>query len=236
MTNANATAAPLRGDMSRREVVDTRDMEWTEAPGGQVWRKRLHRVGPAEAGEVTSLVRYVPGASFHPHPHPDGEEIFVIEGHFCDQQAVSGPGTFLLHPEGFEHAPWSEDGCLLLVKLRQYGGEGRTYVTRDTEAMDWADSDTPGVLVKPLYADARFPDETRLERWAAGAELPARVFPDGAELFVLEGGFGDEQGNYGLHTWLRLPPGAGHRPISPQGCLVYIKTGGVAQLRHDPGR
>ncbi len=188
-------------------------------PGGQVWRKRLHRVGPAEAGQVTSVVRYLPGARFHSHPHPDGEEILVLEGQFGDEHGIAGPGSFLLHPEGFEHAPYSEDGCLLFVKLRQYTGAGREYVTRDTAAMDWTDSPWPDIEWKTLYADERLPDITRLERWAGGAEF-----------FVLDGAFADADGSYGNGVWLRLPPGAFHHPYSETGCTLYVKTGGVAGL------
>ena len=34
------------------------------------FRKRVHLVGAAEAGQVTSIVRYEPGATFPPHDHP----------------------------------------------------------------------------------------------------------------------------------------------------------------------
>ncbi|MDN5939952.1 MAG: cupin domain-containing protein, partial [Salinisphaera sp.] len=145
--------AALNGDMQRRVVVDCNCMDWSLAPGGQVWRKRLHRVGPAEGGQVTSLVRYVPGARFHAHEHPDGEEILVLEGHFCDEHERSGPGSYLLHPQGFSHAPFSEDGCLLFVKLRQYAGPGRVRVRRDTENITWQTTDEPGVMHKRLYED-----------------------------------------------------------------------------------
>lgn len=222
--------SPLHGDMAQRVAVDTRTLEWTRAPGSQVWRKRLHRVGPAEAGQVTSLVRYAPGARFRAHAHPAGEEILVLEGHFCDEQAVSGPGVYLLHPEGFEHTPYSEDGCLLFVKLRQYAGEGREYIMRDTEAMEWQRGMEDGVSVKLLYEDARFPDATHLERWHPGAELDRRAYPAGAELLVLAGGFADEHGEYGTGVWIRMPPGEAHTPSSEAGCRLYVKTGGVAQL------
>ena len=80
--------------------------EWrASGPSALVERKRFFRLGPHESGRVTSLVRYRPNAEFPKHPHPQGEEIFVLEGKFVDWRGEHSPGTFLLNPEGFEHAP-----------------------------------------------------------------------------------------------------------------------------------
>lgn len=65
----------INGDLSKRVVVDTQSMSWRASPSVDVWRKRVHRVGPAESGPVTSIVRYEPGARFPSHDHPQGEEI-----------------------------------------------------------------------------------------------------------------------------------------------------------------
>ena len=47
---------PLNGDLARRVAIDTRGMEWTASPSSTVWRKRLHRVGPAESGQVVDEI------------------------------------------------------------------------------------------------------------------------------------------------------------------------------------
>ena len=223
--------APLRGDMARREVVATRDLDWTPSPSGTVWRRRLHRVGPAEAGQVTSIVRYEPEASFPAHDHPEGEEILVLEGVFSDEHGDWPAGTYLLNPEGFRHAPFSREGCTLFVKLRQAPGEARRHVALQTEGLQWQPGKRPGVETKALHAQSEFADETRLERWAASAALDEIQYPGGAELFVLDGAFRDDDGAYESGTWLRLPPGSAHRPATDEGCTVYVKTGGVAELR-----
>ena len=46
--------------------------------------KRVFRIGGAECGRVTSVVKFEAGSSFPLHPHPEGEEIFVLEGVFSD--------------------------------------------------------------------------------------------------------------------------------------------------------
>ena len=64
----------LNGNLDEFVVVDTNEISWTGSPATGVWRKRLHLVGSAEAGQVTSLVRYDPAASFPEHDHPNGED------------------------------------------------------------------------------------------------------------------------------------------------------------------
>lgn len=57
-----AETAALNGDMTIRVVMDTREMDWTPSPAGTELRKRFHRVGEVESGQVTSFVRYLPGS------------------------------------------------------------------------------------------------------------------------------------------------------------------------------
>jgi anti-sigma factor ChrR (cupin superfamily) len=206
-------------------------MEWAPSPSGSVWRKRVHLVGPPESGQVTSLVRYEPRSSFPAHDHPDGEEILVLEGVFSDEHGDWPAGTYLLNPEGFRHTPFSQPGCVLFVKLRQFPGRDRRHVVLDTGALGWAPSSLPGVAYKPLYQQAGFSDVTRLERWAQGADLGSVRYEQGAEFFLLEGGFADEAAAYAAGCWLRLPAGARHHPRSDTGCTVYVKRAGLPCLR-----
>ncbi len=220
----------INGDLSVRVAVDTSLLQWTPSPSGAVWRKRVHLVGPPEAGQVTSVVRYEPGSKFHAHDHPDGEEILVLEGVFSDEHGDWPAGTYLLNPEGFRHAPFSREGCVLFVKLRQYPGRTRTHVVAITQSLPWQAGDRPDIEVRSLYSQAGFADSMRLERWGAGASLGRRSYPGGAELFVLRGSFEDEQGRFVEQAWLRLPPGAVHSPATSDGCELYIKEGGFAYL------
>ena len=220
----------INGDLSARAVAHTAAMEWSSSPSGTVWRKRVHLVGPPEAGQVTSLVRYESQSTFPSHDHPDGEEILVLDGVFSDEHGNWPAGTYLLNPEGFRHAPFSKPGCLLFVKLRQFPGRDRHHVVVDSNALAWEPGTAPGVSRKPLYQQQGFSDEVRLERWAAGAE-PGRVsYEQGAELFVLEGEFSDDEGAYARGSWLRLPTASDHRPRSEKGCTLYVKTAGLAYL------
>jgi len=223
----------INGDLTVRVAVDTATMDWTPSPSRTVWRKRVHLVGPPEAGQVTSVVRYEPRSTFHAHDHPDGEEILVLEGVFSDEHGDWAAGSYLLNPEGFRHAPFSREGCVLLVKLRQAPGRTRQHVAIQTADLAWQAGTRAGTEVRPLYSQAGFADRMRLEHWRAGAELGRSDYAAGAELFVLEGAFDDEQGHFGKGAWLRLPAGAAHSPTTAAGCTLYIKEGGFAYLAAD---
>ena len=224
----------INGDLAVRVAVDTAAMPWTPSPSGTVWRKRVHLVGPAEAGQVTSVVRYDPGSTFHSHAHPDGEEILVLDGVFSDEHGDWASGTYLLNPEGFRHAPFSREGCVLFVKLRQFPGRTRTHVALRSDELPWEPAARAGVSVRTLYSQAGFSDTMRLERWVADAR-PGRVeYPNGAELFVVSGAFADEDGRFGRGTWLRLPRGAAHSPAATEPCVLYVKEGGFTYLAAGP--
>lgn len=66
--------------------------------------------------EQVALVKWQPGTRFSEHPHPGGEEIFVLEGTFEDEHGRYPEGTWLRNPPGSIHTPFSDDGCLIYVK------------------------------------------------------------------------------------------------------------------------
>lgn len=221
----------INGDLSVRAMADTTRMEWTPSPSGSVWRKRVHLVGPPESGQVTSLVRYEPHSRFPEHDHPEGEEILVLEGVFSDEHGDWPAGTYLLNPEGFRHTPFSEPGCLLFVKLRQFPGRERRHSVVDTQKLAWKPSSIPALAYQTLYEQDGFSDLMRIERWRPQADLGVISYEEGAEFFVLDGEFSDEAGAYPTRCWLRLPAGSEHHPRSTGGCTLYIKRSGLPYLR-----
>lgn len=206
----------INGDFEQRTVVHTGEMAWQQSPSPSVIRKRLFHAGPAEAGRVTSIVRYLPGASFHAHDHPEGEEILVLEGTFSDHTGDWPAPAWLLNPEGFRHAPGSAPGCLLFVRLRQYTGTRQVAVPLHL--------DTPGEQVLDTWQGTT----TRTVNLAAGEELDVGG-DGGAEGLVLAGTLGLWEYKLATHDWFRVPPGETARLVS-NGCIVYLHEHGVATL------
>jgi anti-sigma factor ChrR (cupin superfamily) len=216
----------LHTDFRECLVLDTGAIPWMASPEPGVWRRMLERAG-AESGRATSIVRYEPGAHFHAHRHPMGEEFFVLEGTFSDEHGDYPAGSYVLNPPNSGHAPWARDGCVLFVKLCQYAGPGRKRIVADSARMEWRPSAMSGIAIKELYSDSSHPERVALIKWEPGARYPRHRHTGGEEVLVLEGSLVDEAGRYPRGTWIRNPPGSAHEPYSPEGCVLLIKTGGV---------
>ena len=194
-------------------------------PSPQVGVERclLDRVG-AEVARATSLVRYLPGTHFATHVHGGGEEILVLEGVFSDQHGDYPAGTYLRHPPGSSHAPFSKDGCVIFVKLWQFAADDLTEVRINTQTEPWRQGLVPGLQVMPLHEHDGV--STALVRWAPNTVFNPHRHPGGEEILVLEGVFRDEQGDYPAMSWLRSPRWSQHAPFTrAEGALIYVKVG-----------
>jgi anti-sigma factor ChrR (cupin superfamily) len=208
-------------DFSQRVVINTHNLEWDKSPAEGVWRKRLAREA-AERGHATSIVKYDAGASFSYHPHPLGEEILVLSGVFSDETGDYPAGTYIRNPEGFSHAPFSEQGCELLVKLHQFQASDLGLVRIDSQNTPWL----PGqgqLQVMPLYQ--HLTESSALVYWPAGCKFQPHRHFGGEEIYVISGEFIDELGHYPAGTWLRSPHLSQHNPYVEQDTVIWVKTG-----------
>lgn len=208
-------------NFSERVLIDTAAAPWLPSPMPGVWRKPLARAD-AERGHATSIVRYDPGARFAQHQHPGGEEIFVLDGVFSDESGHYGPGSYLRNPAGSAHAPFSEHGCTLFVKLHQFAPGDDTPVRLNTRTTPWLPGHG-GLAVMPLHDFAG--EHTALVRWPAGEQFVPHRHWGGEEILVLSGTFCDEHGRYPAGTWLRSPHLSQHQPFVHEETVILVKTG-----------
>ena len=208
-------------DFNQRVVIDTKKHPWQASPQLGVWRKPLARQ-EAERGHATSIVRYEAGASFRSHGHPLGEEILVLEGVFSDETGDYPAGSYLRNPPGFKHAPYSEEGCTLFVKLHQFQAGDDQSVRVNTLNEHWMPG-YGGLQVMPLHSFNA--EHTALVKWPEGEEFKPHRHFGGEEILVLSGHFYDEHGNYPSHSWLRSPHMSAHHPWVRDETVIWVKTG-----------
>ena len=215
----------VNADFNARVAIDARNMPWMASPQAGVERKMLDRVGD-EVARATSIVRYAPGSVFAPHTHELGEEFLVLTGTFEDDQGAYPAGTYVRNPPGSRHRPFSTAGCEIFVKLRQFQAGDDARVVIDTSQAAFRPGLVPGLTVLPLHEYGS--EHVALVRWAPGTRFQAHTHWGGEEIFVLEGTFSDEYGDYPAGTWLRNPHLSRHQPFSDAGCLIYVKVGHLA--------
>jgi len=217
----------VNADLGQRAMSFADEAEWAPSPMAGVERRMLERDGD-EVARATSVVRYRPGSRFPRHEHALGEEFLVLEGTFEDEQGQYPAGTYVRNPPGSGHAPWSDAGCVLFVKLRQFHPDDRERVVVDTRSAEWFPGIVKGIAVLPLHGFGS--ERVFLVRWAANTRFTPHVHPGGEEIFVLDGAVEDEEGRYAAGSWLRNPPGSQHMPFSLEGCLLYVKIGHLPEV------
>jgi anti-sigma factor ChrR (cupin superfamily) len=219
----------LRANFDRREVVRPGDEAWRPSPMPGVERQMLDRIGE-EVARATSIVRYAPDSRFSAHTHGGGEEFLVLAGSFHDSSGDYPEGTYVRNPIGTAHAPWAgPDGAVLFVKLHQFTAADTQRVVIDTRTAQWHPGLVPGLTVLPLHEIGN--ERVALVRWAPSTRFTPHQHWGGEEILVLDGVFEDEHGVYPKGSWLRSPHLSAHTPFTgPDGALIYVKTGHLADL------
>jgi anti-sigma factor ChrR (cupin superfamily) len=200
----------INDDFNQRVVINHHDLPWVPSPELGVDRRMLERQGN-EIAKATSIVRYQAGSKFQAHQHELGEEIFVLDGTFSDETGNYRAGTYIMNPPGSSHAPYSESGCTLFVKLRHLGSEQVIREVIDTKAAPWYQGMVPGLKVMPLMQQG---SGSTLVKWAPQTFFNPHRHYGGEEIFVVDGVFEDEHGRYSAGTWIRSPHMSMHKPFS----------------------
>jgi len=228
----------MNADFSKKVVMQSEKLNWSSRRGDLVG-KPLYVCGGKMNGAVTVIVKYFPNADFEFHDHPQGEEIFVLDGVFTDERGDHEAGSYLFNPETFTHTPSTKQkGNLILIRLRQYPNIGvrRTESVVNSNKMEWVVPDFKkrgeGVTEKLMYPleedQAEYSERQWIERWSADATPEPFVVEDLLEIFILKGGFTDEDGSYNKGDWIRLPKGStfgGKVTPGEEECVFLIKTG-----------
>ena len=220
----------VNADFSERVVIQTNELPWIASPQPGVERRMLDRIGD-EVARATSLVRYAPASVFEPHVHGLGEEFFVLDGIFSDEDGDYPDGTYVRNPPGSYHSPRTGPGCIILVKLRQMAPTESERVVIDTAKARWDRGEAEGHRRLDLYTNHESGEHVTIECLDPGTSLSRAVCSGGEEIFVLSGSVADEQGEYPSGTWIRNPTSYRRSMKSASGAVYWVKRGHLDPVR-----
>jgi hypothetical protein len=213
----------LNMDMSALVGIQASEHTWQSSPREGVWRKPLARED-AERGHATSIVRFDASSQFTQHGHPLGEEVLVLDGVFSDHTGDFDRGSYFRNPPGFDHAPFSTDGCTIFVKLHQFlpGDKERVChnYLRSDETEQWRDLGDS--LSFRLH---HFESETVSLVRSLAKEVRFENSREGTEVYVLEGGVDYAGVSYNTGAWLRIPKTSTEPLVLASHSLLWLKTG-----------
>lgn len=228
LPEAALEAQAFHNDLTQDAAVHCAHAPWVGSPAAGVRRILLERDGGEVTTRATSIVAYGPASRFAAHSHPRGEEILVLTGVFSDHSGHYPAGSYLRNPPGSSHAPFSDGGCLLFVKLQQFAREDSFQVAllaHPSEAQG-----KPETLQRQVLF-TRAGEHVELIRFNDGALLPADLASTAAaantgcsiELLVLQGGLMAGQVRHPQGSWVRLAVFDATALQAEKGSLLFIK-------------
>ncbi len=223
----------LNADLMQRIVLSVAKLPWEPvngAPGTQCLLSCDENLNAS-----TRIVRYEAGTTFSWQTHAQKREILVLEGEFMNENDVYPAGTYLKTSPDWTPARKSVNGCTLLIKTLHTEDSNRKCIVIRPFERRWHAGLVPGLEV--LALDQTGITHTALVRWAPETYFSKHQHCGGEEIFVLQGTFQDENGDYSSGTWLRNPHMSAHQPYSKMGCLIFVKVGHLwnsPEARHAP--
>jgi quercetin dioxygenase-like cupin family protein len=215
----------IHADRKALALVDGESLPWIASPERGIDRRMLERVGD-EVAIATSIVRYAAGTRFPSHVHAQGEEFLVLSGTFSDQYGDYPAGTYVRNPPGSAHAPHSDTGCVIFVKLRQMAADERETVRNFPASRSRVTNLIDGIEESPLYCNGG--QDVALLRLYAGTSLPAREVPRGEELFIVDGAIellDAPPARLGTWGWRRSAVSRQPALRTSEGALLWVKRG-----------
>lgn len=223
----------VNSDFSQQASMLPSQYSWQASPQPGVERVMLDRIG-AEKARATSVVHFAPESAFPSHAHPGGEEIMVLSGTFSDESGDYPEGFYLRNPQGSSHAPKSNSGATIFVKLWQMFATETTPVRINTQdPATWVTQNNREIC--PLYNDDN--EVTKLVKLAPKQPLfDNENAHNDLELFVLSGSVLHNEIEYPKGSWLRLP--SNNKAFISAGnnsATIYLKVGGFNNIGKNIG-
>ena len=211
-------------DFSQRVVIHSKQLPWIKSPMPGVDRRALDRVG-GEVARATSIVRYAAGSKFSGHVHSGGEEFIVLEGVFQDENGDYPAGSYVRNPPQSSHVPYSNDGCVIFVKLWQFQPSDRHQKILQMNALG-----SQAVLYSDDYEEVSYFDVAPNDAVHVDAH-------SGIEVLVMSGTINESNDTLEQHSWLRLPKDTNlHAVAGNEGAKLWVKRNHLNDVQKQVAR
>jgi len=222
-TMGKYTIAVKNADYAQRAVERMQDLTWLDSnsPGVSV---KFIEASAKDRPRLTMLIRFAPGSRYDLGQYHGGEEFLVLEGSLSDSLGLYRPGFYVRNPTETAHQLYSKDGCLLFLKLGEFGETDHAQrIINTNEEEDWLPGPVAGTRVLPLHMhDTR---SVLMIRWDCSAQFKPGLDPQGEEIFVVRGALEDKQGYYPQGCWIRNPIPSWQSWTGTADTLAYYKNG-----------
>lgn len=107
--------------MNKNQLVKTNEIEWKPLPEegvSGIYVKSLF-FDKESKRSPTILLKFDAGATYPLHNHPEGEEVFVLEGDIKLGKDELFAGDFLYTAVNNMHRVSTKNGCVVLLKAPQ---------------------------------------------------------------------------------------------------------------------
>lgn len=213
----------LNADFNDRIVSPPHEHHWqtTSASGVSV---HFFEVAFPVNPRFTLLAQFEPGSWFKLPASHGGIEAIVLNGWLSGETEQYGPETYVRIPSGGEHTFYSASGCMLFIKLGEFGKKDTEHRVIDLSASGtWLPGPVEHTSVLPLHMHNR--RSIFMIRWDEATSFQPGIDPTGEELFIVSGGVQDFAGEYPTHTWIRNPVPVWQTWKASAGTIVYYKNG-----------
>jgi len=214
----------ITSDVQKRITINTETLDWDQTISQNITQKTLETNNNDGYEQITSLVRYGAGAIYLPHCHPNGEEIFVLEGTLSDERGDFPSGSYIRNPPSSYHQTYSKHGCLILIKVEQMTLNDTKHLHVETYSEDWKIDILSNTDLINLYTS--HDEKVDLVRYLP-SESPNKTSSQDdvcVELFVLDGVLNHQDKFYPKNTWIKEIGDSFQDLFSRSGCTIYRKT------------
>lgn len=96
-------------------MLDFSSIQWKQTRHAGISICYLRR--DASTGDGTVLIKMQPGSMYPLHKHRGVEEVFILQGGYCDNEGEHRAGDYVLNPAGSAHQPVANEGsdCVMLA-------------------------------------------------------------------------------------------------------------------------